>query len=283
MAWNCYTYSPIAVLDDKLVNKLTRSKLSPEPLNLTPIPNKAQLFVVVSTSGWFVAIIRSSTGLGTLSLSVLTVLNASIQALVASPLADVRYHLSSLDLNSDISFQPQQKIPLSSVTPNHLLFALNDSKLVIDPTHGPIIIFDACDICSPGGTEVTPHTFLPTTPTPTAVRQMYANLGGVPELVAILCEPDGSPNSQLVEVINVSALQSVAGWSAGGTPETSSSISMYCIVYFLTWILIEYLKVSWSPKGKQLAITLQSSDIITFSPNKTQQAKSFIARTPFMQ
>jgi nucleoporin NUP159 len=229
MAWNCYTYSPIAVLDDKFVNKRTRSKLSPEPLNLAPIPNKAQLFVVVSTLGWFAA----STGLGTFSLRVLTVLNASIQALVATPLADVRSHLSSLDPNSDISFQPQRKIPLSSVTPNHLLFALNDSKLDIGLTHGPIIIFDAGDICSPGGTEVTPHTFLPTTPTPTVVRQMYANPGGVPELVAILREPDGSPNSQLVEVINVSTLQSVAGWSAGGTPETSPSSSSYSLLSHL--------------------------------------------------
>lgn len=48
----------------RLVNKRTRAKLSPEPLDLTPIPNKGQLFVVASTLGWFVAIIRSSTGLG---------------------------------------------------------------------------------------------------------------------------------------------------------------------------------------------------------------------------
>ena len=62
---------------------------------------------------------------------------------------------------------------------------------------------------------------------------MYANPGGVPELVAILCEPDGSPNSQLMEVINVSTLQSVAGWSTGGMPETSSSISMYSLLSHL--------------------------------------------------
>jgi hypothetical protein len=49
---------------------------------------------------------------------------------------------------------------------------------------------------------------------------MYANPGDIPELVALLREPDGNPESQLVEVINVSTLQSVAGWSSGGTPET---------------------------------------------------------------
>lgn len=49
---------------------------------------------------------------------------------------------------------------------------------------------------------------------------MYANPGDIPELVVLLREPDGNPQSQLVEVINVSTLQSVAGWSSGGTPET---------------------------------------------------------------
>src|SRR6267154_3005466 len=55
-------------LSIRLVNKRTRAKLSPEPLDLTPIPNKGQLFVLASTLGWFVAIIRSSTGLGTFPL-----------------------------------------------------------------------------------------------------------------------------------------------------------------------------------------------------------------------
>lgn len=152
----------------------------------------------------------------------------SIQAIIASPLADLRSHLSSLDPSSESAFQPQRKIPFSSVTPNQLVFAFNDSKLVIGLTHGPVIVFEASDICSPGDNEVSPlHTFLPTTPTPTAVRQMHANPGDIPELVAILREPDGSPNGQLVEVINVSTLQSVAGWSAGGTPETFPTSSPY--------------------------------------------------------
>jgi len=159
---------------------------------------------------------------------VSTILNAFIKALVASPLADLRSHLSSLDPKSDNAFQPQRKIPFSSVTPNHLLFALNDTRLVVGLTHGPVIVFEASAICSPGDNEVTPlHTFLSTTPTPTAVRQMYANPGDIPEVVAILRESDGSPNGQLVEVINVSTMQSVAGWSTGGTPETFPTSSTY--------------------------------------------------------
>jgi nucleoporin NUP159 len=112
---------------------------------------------------------------------------------------------------------------------------------------------------------------------------MYANPGDIPELVAILREPDGSPNSQLVEVINVSTMQSVAGWSAGGTPETFPTSSSCNTLFSLGFSLIVYLIVSWSPKGKQLAIALQSGDIITFSPSEALQAKSFIARPPSMQ
>jgi nucleoporin NUP159 len=170
------------------------------------------------------------------STKALPLLDLLHQALVSSPLADLRSHLSSLDGKSDNTFQPQRIIPISTATPNHLIFAYNDTRLVVGLTHGPVIVFEASSICSPGSNEVAPlHTFLPTTPTPSAVRQMYANPGDFPQLVAILREPDGSPDSQLVEVINVSTMQSVAGWSSGGTPETfpTSSACPSCLTKFL--------------------------------------------------
>jgi nucleoporin NUP159 len=219
-----------------------------------------------------------------LSTEIVTLLNVPYQALISSPLADLRSHLSSLDAKSENTFQPQRKIPFSSVTPNCLIFALNDTRLVVGLTHGPVIVFEASAICSPGDNEVTPlHTFLPTTPSPTAVRQMYANPGDIPELVALLREPDGSPDSQLVQVINVSTMQSVAGWSSGGTPESFPTSSAYSSLFSVKFLLSICSVVSWSPKGKQLALALQSGDIITFSPSETQQAKSFITRPPSMQ
>ncbi|KAF8260198.1 hypothetical protein EI94DRAFT_1897679 [Lactarius quietus] len=154
-----------------------------------------------------------------------------------------------LDVNSDNNFKPRRSIPFSSVTPNYLIFTCNDTRLVVSLTQGPVIVFDASAICSTGTNEVTPlHTFLLTTRTPTAVRQMYTNPGDIPELVALLRKPDGNLESQLIEVINVSTLQSLARWSSRGTPETFPA------------------SISWSPKGKQVAIALQSGDIITFSP-----------------
>ncbi|KAH9029821.1 hypothetical protein EDB85DRAFT_2147072 [Lactarius pseudohatsudake] len=245
-------------LSIRLVNKCTRVKLSPEPLNLSSIPNKGQLFVVAGTLGWFVAIVRSNTGL------------------------DLRSQLSSQDANSDNIFHPQRTIPFLSVSPNYLVFACNDTRLIVGLTQGLVIIFDASAICSTGTNKVTPlHTFLPTTPTPTAVHQMCANPGDVPELVALFREPDGCSDSQLVEVINMSTLQSVAGWSSRGTRPFQSAVHFKTLEQNI--VLIIYFIVSWSPKGKQLAIALQSGDIITFSPSETQQAKTFVARPSSMQ
>ncbi len=81
---------------------------------------------------------------------------------------------------------------------------------------------------------------------------MYANPGDIPELVAILREPDGSPNGQLVEVVNVSTMRSVAGWSTGGTPETFPTSSTYNPL-FLSWILAECLFDSFLVSQRQTA------------------------------
>jgi hypothetical protein len=79
---------------------------------------------------------------------------------------------------------------------------------------------------------------------------MYANPGDIPELVALLREPDGSPDSQLVQVINVSTMQSVAGWSSGGTPESFPTSSAHSSLS-LGRILAEYLLRSFVvPQGQ---------------------------------
>ena len=96
-------------------------------------------------------------------------------------------------------FSHSGRSPSLLLPPNHLLFALNVSRLIVGLIHDPVVMFEEDN-------EVSPlKTFLPTTPAPTAVRQMYANPGNIPELVAILRRPDVSPNSQL-GVINVSTM-----------------------------------------------------------------------------
>ena len=94
---------------------------------------------------------------------------------------------------------------------------------IIDKSHkGPVQVYDTTSLFSPGNDSVQPlHTFPSTTTT--AVRQMHANPNseaGLSELVAILREPDGNGDSLLIEVVDVVAGKSVAGWRGGGTSET---------------------------------------------------------------
>jgi hypothetical protein len=48
----------IQFLSLRLLNKRTRVRLSPEPLDLQPLPGRGQLFAVANLKGWFVAAIR---------------------------------------------------------------------------------------------------------------------------------------------------------------------------------------------------------------------------------
>jgi nucleoporin NUP159 len=84
---------------------------------------------------------------------------------------------------------------------------------------GPVAVFDATSLFSPGGETVAPlQTFEPTSPGP--LRQLAPNPGDIPEQVAILRIYDGSPGSQLVQILDVQKLESVAGWKCGSTPDT---------------------------------------------------------------
>ncbi|KAI0033097.1 hypothetical protein K488DRAFT_85252 [Vararia minispora EC-137] len=231
-------------LSVKLINKRARVKISPNPLNLDAFPSKGQLLAVSNIFRWFAAIAHHDSG----------------PVLVFSPLDDLRAQLATADGKSQNIFAGLRSFPLTIGTPNYITFAYNDTRLLVALVQGPILVYDATALCSPGG-EVSPlHHFPPTTAT--AVRQMYANPGDLADLVVILREPDGSPDSQLVEVVSVSSLQSVGGWRGGGTSDTFPT------------------SVSWSPKGKQLAIALQSGDIITFSPSDTTSLKTFVPRPP---
>ncbi|KAA1467361.1 hypothetical protein DENSPDRAFT_238123 [Dentipellis sp. KUC8613] len=233
-------------LSIKLVNKRARVKLSPRPVDLAPIPSKAQLFTIANGKGWFAAVVHNLDG----SSSV-----------VCSPLADLRSQLSSLEGESAEAFRPQRTLPLPGVVPNHVTFACNESRLLVGLVSGPILVFDAAALCTAGESGVSPlHTFPSTTST--GARHICPNPGDIPELVAVLREADGQPDSQLVEVLNVMTMQSVAGWRSGGSSDTFPT------------------SLSWSPKGKQLAIGLQSGDIISFSPTDPNSVKSFIPKPP---
>ena len=156
--------------------------------------------------------------------------------LIASTVSDLRARLLSADGKNDEPIAVSRTVPLpQGVNPNYLVFASNESKLLVGLAEGAIIVYDANAICSAGTENIIPiHTFLATTST--SARHIYPNPGDLPDLVAVLREPDGNPNTQLVEILDVTALQSVAGWRSGGTPQTlpmsSALIPDLCIRIF---------------------------------------------------
>ncbi|KZT29964.1 hypothetical protein NEOLEDRAFT_1127876 [Neolentinus lepideus HHB14362 ss-1] len=235
-------------LSFRLLNKRARVRISPEGHDLKPLPGKAQFLVVANSKGWFAAVVRTSSG---------------EHLIVVSPLLDLRAAFASSDYYDDneINLNPKRTVSLSSANPDFLVLAANDSRLLVSILNGPILIFDTTQLFKEGSEQVTPmHQFAPTVPTP--VRQIVANPGDIPELVAILREPDGKSESQLVDILDVVKLQSVGGWKWLGTPETTPTA------------------LSWSPKGKQIAVGLENGDILTFSPTATVQVKSKIPKAP---
>ncbi|KAF9650196.1 hypothetical protein BDM02DRAFT_1489932 [Thelephora ganbajun] len=182
------------------LNKHARVRVSPQSIDLSGVPGKANFLVVSNSRGWFAAITRSTTNDLELSCSPLSHLQ---QAFASNPPAGVE----------EISFEPQRTITISG-TPNLLSLACNDTRLLIAFTHGPISVYDCSQLFTHGASELLPiHTFPGTLPS----QQMEPNPGDMPDLVAVLREGDNPP----VQVLNVQTFQPFCGWNTGGTPEST--------------------------------------------------------------
>ncbi|KIM84780.1 hypothetical protein PILCRDRAFT_817577 [Piloderma croceum F 1598] len=231
----------------RLLNKRTRVRLSPEPLDLQPLPGRGQLFSVANLKGWFVAAIRHA---------------GSDISLIFSPLADLRLAFSNATPeNAENVFAPHRTLSFAPATPNIITFASADTRLVVGLTQGPVLVFDTARLFTQGSDEITPLHSFPST-TSSAPREILPNPGDMPDLVAVLRDGNGQPGSQLVEIVDVQRLESIGGWRSGNAPDATPT------------------SLSWSPKGKQIAVGLQSGDIITFSPSETGKPKLVYGRPP---
>jgi nucleoporin NUP159 len=214
------------------LNKRTRVKLSPEPLDLQPLPGKGQLFAVANSKGWFVAAIRdgSSDICASISLLHLSLFDPpSLADLIFSPLVDLRLAFSNATPeNAEKVFTPQRTLSFAPATPNIIAFASADTRLVVGLTQGPVLVFDTARLLTLGSDEIAPLHSFPST-TSSAPRQILPNPGDMPDLVAILRDGNGQPGSQLVEIVDVQGLDSVGGWRSGNssdaTPTSCKSFS----------------------------------------------------------
>ncbi|KAG8212928.1 hypothetical protein J3R82DRAFT_11286 [Butyriboletus roseoflavus] len=230
----------------RLINKRARLRLSPEPLDLALFPGKATLFAIVNSKGWFAAVTRDASG---------------ASALILSPLADLRSALAAASAEDEQSYRPQRRVPIGGAPPHILTVACNDTRVLLALVDGSIHVYASDQLFSIGDGPVQPiHVFA--TSSSATLLSIQPNPGDIPELVAALRDCTNTPGSLAVELFDVQRLVSSGGWMAGKSPSTTPT------------------SISWSPKGKQLALGLQSGDIVTFSPTATATPKSSIPHPP---
>ncbi|KAI6000392.1 hypothetical protein F5J12DRAFT_845835, partial [Pisolithus orientalis] len=169
----------------RLLNKRTRVRLSPDPIDLSAAPGKVSLFAVANARGWFVAATRDASGQS---------------ALILSPLSSLHSAFASDTAEDEKPFQPQRRIPLYGLMPIIVTFAFNESKLLVGQSDNSIAVYETDHLFSSGDGQLAPvHTF----PAPSSVTllSIHPNPDGLPELVAVLRDCSNSPGSLAVELL----------------------------------------------------------------------------------
>ncbi|KAF7773390.1 hypothetical protein Agabi119p4_5557 [Agaricus bisporus var. burnettii] len=209
----------------RLINKSTRVYLS-EPFTLDSLTTYRP-FAVANTKGWFAAVRKIG----------------DAQDIIFSPLKDLRESIQKANEDEKGFFFPQRDLNLDVGLPTIVVFAQNDTRLLVGSDNGSIHVYDTAMLFSSGEGFVAPlHTY---NAQYGALRQIAPNPGTEPDLVDkfAVVRSDG-----VVQLMNTN-LESLGGWSSANSDGNP-------------------IAVSWSPKGKHLAIGLRSGDILTFAPNK---------------
>ncbi|KAI0636172.1 hypothetical protein C8Q77DRAFT_1101977 [Trametes polyzona] len=222
----------------RLLNKRSRLRLSPQALDLEALPGKGRLFAVANRAGWFAAAVRNTD---------------SSYALVLSPLADLHSVFSSSSSDGPLTIQPRVSIPLSDI-PHIVIFNQDEARLLVASANGSLSVYDSQALLQSAAPAGPLHVFAFSDRKP--LRDILPNPGDA-ELVALVrVAGDALP----VELLDVQKMSSIGGWSAGGSPATTP------------------VSASWSPKGKQIAIGLESGDIVAFIPTDTSAVKGVVPR-----
>ncbi|EMD33399.1 hypothetical protein CERSUDRAFT_118001 [Gelatoporia subvermispora B] len=227
----------------RLLNKRARVKLSPQPLDSAVFPGQARLFAVANTKGCFAAVTRTG---------------ESSYGIVFAPLSALRTAFVSASAdNSDTVFHGRRTLQLPAA-PMSVQFACNETRVVVGLVQGAILVYDLQAILAKGTAEPSPiHTFSGSTP----IREIIPNPGDIPELVAVLRETTNS-DDLAIEVLDINSSRLAAGWKRGQLPSQTP------------------VSLSWSPKGKQLAVGLMSGDIAAYAPGDTLTPKSVVPGPP---
>jgi nucleoporin NUP159 len=160
-----------------------------------------------------------------------------VLALVLSSLANLRSAFASASETDERTYVPQRKVSLGYATPKIIVFACNDSRLVVGLAEGSVMVYATEHLFSPGQGSVDPIYSLPAASSPFIIS-ISPNPGDLPELVAILRDSQSGSNALSVELLDVQKLTSVGGWVAGSLPSTIPTSSVCLLVVILSFLTI---------------------------------------------
>ncbi|GLB40668.1 putative nuclear pore complex [Lyophyllum shimeji] len=208
----------------RLLNKQERVKLSAK--RFEPDPSTFYNHLAVANSrGWFAAV---------------TVLDDGSYALICSPLVDLRVAYKNAK-DSESVYTPKRKVPLQSQKPNIIALASNDTRLFMSLESGDLLVYDTAILFSAGSDAVSPMHVLP--PDTGPIRYIVPNPGTESNLVDLVAVV----RSNMTVVLYNSTLEVQGGWIAPDGDLASAPVA-----------------AAWSPKGKHIAIGLQSGHILTY-------------------
>ncbi|KAF8907368.1 hypothetical protein CPB84DRAFT_1822580 [Gymnopilus junonius] len=159
--------------------------------------------------------------------------------IVLSPLEDLRSAFTTAKADNETPFNAKRSLSIPTKA-NIIRFACADSRFLVGLEDGSIVVYDTSAILTPGTNDIQPLNRIQIQSSP--LRQIVPNPGSEPglnDLVAVV--GDGN-----VHLLN-KGLESQGGWVASD-------------------LMSQPIAVDWSPKGKHIAIGLQTGDILTFSP-----------------
>ncbi|PVF95894.1 hypothetical protein CPB86DRAFT_737916 [Serendipita vermifera] len=209
-----------------------------EKIELNDYPSKASLFAISNKHGWFFA--------------------GHTNAIFASPLSGLRDAVGQSSNDEETTFPCQVKISTEGLTPPtnpfFLCLTADESKLIA-ASRSVVTTWDVERVMSG---ETSPlHSF---TIDQSNIIDVQPNTGDNPGLIAVLTANNSPENPCVLVLYNCTTNTEVVRWSGlireGNAP----------------------LAISWSTKGKQIAIGTSSGDIVQYSPTDPVVAKGTIPR-----
>jgi nucleoporin NUP159 len=148
--------------------------------------------------------------------------------IILSPLKDLRESIQTANEGDKGFFLPQRDLNLDVGLPTIVVFAQNDTRLLVGSDNGSIHVYDTTMLFSSGEDFVAPlHTY---NAQYGALRQIAPNPGTESDLVDKLAvvRSDG-----VVQLMNTN-LESLGGWSSAN-PDGNPVAGELLLVYYTTY------------------------------------------------